>query len=166
MTNRQWCLASRPQGRVSESDLEWREEPAAEPQKGEIRVRNIYLSLDPTNRAWMNAADSYLPMLPIGAVMRGITLGVVDGSENPDFSSGDLVQGMGGFQEYYTGEAVTFSKLPRIPGLPLTAYLGAMGHIGFTAYFGLLDIGQPNKGKTRVVSAPAGPVCSRVGHTG
>ncbi len=163
MTNRQWRLAARPQGRVSESDFEWREEPVPEPGAGDIRVRNVYLSLDPTNRVWMNAADSYLPMLSIGAVMRGITLGVVDSSQNSGFQPGDLVQGMGGWQDYYTGEATTFSKLPRIPGVPLTAYFGAMGHIGFTAFFGLLDIGQPTEGETLVVSAAAGAVGSLVG---
>jgi NADPH-dependent curcumin reductase CurA len=166
MTNRQWRLAARPQGRVSESDFEWREEPAADPGAGQIRVRNIHLSLDPTNRIWMNAADSYMPMLPLGDVMRGLAIGVVESSNHPGFQEGDIVQGLAGWQEYYTGEASTFSKLRRIPGVPLSAYFGALGHIGFTAYFGLLDIGQPKEGETLVVSAAGGAVGSLVGQIG
>jgi NADPH-dependent curcumin reductase len=151
---------------VSESDFEWREEPLEEPRDNEILVRNIYLSLDPTNRVWMNPVDSYLPMLPLGAVMRGIAIGVVEESKNPAFQQGDIVQGLAGWQEYYTGDAATFSKLPRIPGMSLATFFGALGHIGFTAYFGLLDLGQPKEGETLVVSAAAGAVGSLTGQIG
>ncbi len=136
------------------------------PGDGEILVRNIYLSLDPTNRVWMNPVDSYLPMLPLGSVMRGVALGVVEDSKHSGFETGDIVQGLSGWQEYYTGDVTTFSKLPRIPGLPLSAFFGAMGHIGFTAYFGLLDLGQPKEGETLVVSAAAGAVGSLTGQIG
>ena len=105
-------------------------------------------------------------MIPLGSVMRGITLGVVEDSRNPAFAPGDIVQGLGGWQEYYTGDVEGWSKLPRIPGVPLTAYFGAMGHIGFTAYFGLMDIGQPKPGETLVVSAAAGAVGSLAGQMG
>jgi NADPH-dependent curcumin reductase CurA len=159
-------LIARPQGRVSESDFEWREEPVTEPGDGQILVRNVYLSLDPTNRVWMNPVDSYLPMLPLGAVMRGVAIGVVEESKIPNFQKGDIVQGLSGWQEYYTGDTSTFSKLPRIPGMSLAVYFGAMGHIGFTAYFGLLDLGQPKEGETLVVSAAAGAVGSLTGQIG
>lgn len=164
--NHQWRLAARPQGRVSESDFEWKEEPVAEPGDGQILVRIIYLSLDPTNRVWMNAADSYLPMLPLGAVMRGGAIGVVEDSKNPGFHKGDIVLGLAGWQDFYSGDPATFSRLPRIPGMPLSVYFGALGHIGFTAYFGLLDLGQPKVGETLVVSAAAGAVGSLVGQIG
>lgn len=165
-TNHMWRLKSRPQGRVAETDFEWREEPVRQPAEGEILVRNHYLSLDPTNRIWMNAADSYLPMLPLGAVMRGVAIGTVEASNNPNFKAGDLVQGLAGWQEYYTGDSATFSKLPRFPGMPITTYFGALGHIGFTSYFGLLELGQPKEGDTLVVSAAAGAVGSLAGQMG
>lgn len=164
--NGQWHIAARPQGRAKETDFAWTEEPANSPGAGQIRVRIVYLSLDPTNRFWMEPEDGYLPALPLGAVMRGITLGVVEESRNPAFEPGDLVQGLGGWQQYYVGGSETWIKLPRIPGLPLTAFLGAMGHIGFTAYFGLMEIAQPKPGETLVVSAAAGAVGSLAGQMG
>jgi len=164
--NHQWRIAARPRGRARESDFEWAEEALPALGDGHIRVRIVYLSLDPTNRFWMEPADGYLPALPLGAVMRGITLGVVEESRNPAFTPGDLVQGLGGWQEICSGSATGWTKLPRIPGLPLTAFFGAMGHIGFTAYFGLMDIGQPKPGETLVVTAAAGAVGSIAGQIG
>jgi NADPH-dependent curcumin reductase CurA len=164
--NHQWRLASRPQGRVKESDFQWSEASTPELGEGQILIRNIYLSLDPANRAWMAPVDSYLPMLQLGEVMRGVTLGVVEQSRNSGFAPGDIVQGLGGWQEYYAGEAMGWTKLPRIPGLPLIAFFGALGHIGFTAWFGLMDIGQPKPGETLVVSAAAGAVGSLAGQMG
>ena len=164
--NHQWRLAGRPEGLAKESDFDWAEEPESPLQDGEVRVRIVYLSLDPTNRGWMEPTAGYLPALPLGAVMRGITLGAVEESRNPAFAPGDIVQGLGGWQEYYVGDLAGWTKLPRIPGLPLTAYLAAMGHIGFTAYFGLMDIGQPRPGETLVVSAAAGAVGSLAGQMG
>ncbi len=164
--NHQWRIAARPEGRAKESDFTWTEEALPALADGQIRVRIIYLSLDPTNRFWMEPADGYLPALPLGAVMRGITLGVVEESRHPGFMAGDIVQGLGGWQEIYTGPAEGWSKLQRIPGVPLTAFFGAMGHIGFTAYFGLFDIGQPKPGETLVVTAAAGAVGSIAGQMG
>ncbi len=114
----------------------------------------------------MEPVDSYMPMLPLGSVMRGGTIGVVEASRNTAFAAGDIVQGMGGWQEFYAGEATGWNKLARIPGVPLTAFLAAMGHIGFTAYFGIMDIGQPKAGETLVVSAAAGAVGSIAGQIG
>ena len=164
--NRQWRIAARPEGRIKDSDFVWAEEPTRSLTEGEIRVRTVYLSLDPTNRVWMEPADSYLPALPLGAVMRGISIGVVEESCAPSFEPGDIVQGLGGWQEVYSGAADGWTKLPHIPGLPLAAFFGAMGHIGFTAYFGITDIGQPKPGETLVVSAAAGAVGSLAGQMG
>ena len=164
--NHQWRLASRPQGRVTESNFNWAQAPVPEITEGQIVVRVIYLSLDPAGRRWMEPVDSYMPMLKIGDVMRGGTLGIVESSRNPGFSAGDLVHGLGGWQEYYAGDATGWRKLPRVPGIPLTAFMGAIGHIGFTAYFGLMDIGKPKPGETLVVSAAAGAVGSVAGQIG
>jgi hypothetical protein len=164
--NHTWRIVERPQGRAAESNFKWAEETTHQLGEGQILVRNVYLSLDPTNRVWMEPVDTYLPMLPMEAVMRGITLGVVEASRSPAFTSGDLVQGLGGWQEYYAGDTAGWSKLPRIPGLPLTAFFGAMGHIGFTAYFGLMEIGKPKAGETLVVSAAGGAVGSLAGQIG
>src|SRR5512136_245350 len=164
--NRQWRLAARPMGAVKESDFEWREEPAPTPGEGEVLVHNLYLSLDPTNRGWMNETATYLPPIAIGAVMRGITIGVVEQSHNARFPEGTLVQGMLGWQEYALSNGADLTMLPNDPSIPLTAHMGLFGIVGPTAYFGLLDIGKPKAGETLVVSAAAGAVGSLVGQIG
>ncbi len=164
--NHQWRLVSRPHGRATESDFEWAEASVPEIEESQILVRIIYLSLDPAQRMWMEPVDSYMPMLPLRAVMRGGTLGVIEASRNSGYAVGDIVQGMGGWQEYYAGDVTGWTKLTRIPGVALTAFLAAMGHIGFTAYFGVMDIGQPKAGETLVVSAAAGAVGSIAGQIG
>jgi len=164
--NRQWRLAARPAGRVTPADFVWKEEAIRSLADSEVLVRNIYLSLDPTNRVWMNAAPSYLPALEIGDVMRGFAIGAVEDSRHPAFSPGDLVQGILGWQEYAITNGATVAKVRRDLPVPLHAHFGLLGHIGLTAYFGLLDIGKPAAGETLVVSAAAGAVGSLVGQIG
>ena len=164
--NRQWRLAARPVGLVKESDFEWREEPVPTPGEGELVVRNLYLSLDPTYRGWMNEAATYLRPVAIGEVMRGITLGVVEQSRHAQFPEGTLVQGTLGWQDYALTNGTGLTVLPNDRSTPLTAHLGLFGIIGPTAYFGLLDIGKPKAGETLVVSAAAGAVGSLVGQIG
>lgn len=164
--NRQWRLAARPVGNFKDSDFQWTEEPVPEIKDGELLVHNKYISLDPTNRGWANAVDTYLPAVKLGDVMRGGAIGVVEESRNPGFNVGDHVSGLLGWQEYAISNGTGLAKLPEIPGLPLTAHLGLFGHIGLTAYFGLLDVGQPKAGETLVVSAAAGAVGSLVGQIG
>jgi hypothetical protein len=164
--NRQWRLAARPAGLMKDSDFSWREEPVAELGEGQVLVRNLYLSLDPTNRGWVNERPTYLPPVGIGEVMRGIAIGVVEESRNPKFREGTHVQGLLGWQEYAISSGTGLTPLPRIPGVELTAYLALFGHIGLTAYFGLLDIGKPQSGETLVVSAAAGATGSLVGQIG
>jgi len=164
--NHQWLLASRPQGRATEANFTWAEALVPELAEGQILVRVIYLSLDPANRIWMEPVDTYMPKIPLGAVMRGITIGVVEASRNPGYAPGDIVQGFGGWQEYYSGDAAGWNKLPRIPGVPVAAFLATMGHIGFTAYFGLKDVAQIKPGETLVVTAAAGAVGSIAGQIG
>ena len=163
--NGKWILTARPQGTLKGNELEWKEEPAPDIAQNQVRVRVLYLSLDPTNRIWMNAMDSYLPAIPLGEVMRGGALGVVEESRHPGFVAGDLVQGLLGWQRYWTGDGGAINKLPRLP-IPLTGYFGLLGHIGLTAYFGLVDVGKPQAGETLVVSAAAGAVGSLAGQIG
>jgi NADPH-dependent curcumin reductase CurA len=165
-TNRQWRLAARPVGTFKDSDFKWNVESVPELKGEEILVHNQYLSLDPTNRAWANETDTYLPAVPLGEVMRGFALGVVEESRNPNYKPGDHVSGLLGWQEYAVTNGIGLAKLPEIPGLPLTAHLGLFGHIGLTAYYGLLDVGEPKAGETLVVSAAAGAVGSLVGQIG
>ena len=164
--NRQWRLAARPVGTFKDSDFKWTEEAVPDLKEGELLVHNEYLSLDPTNRGWANATDTYLPAVKLGDVMRGGAIGVVEESRNPNFKSGDHVSGLLGWQEYAVSDGIGIAKLPEIPGMPLTAHLGLFGHIGLTAYFGLLDVAQPKAGETLVVSAAAGAVGSLVGQIG
>lgn len=163
--NHQWRLAARPEGLIKETDFTWAEEAVPELQDGQFLVRNLYLSLDPTMRMWATR-DTYLPAVGIGEVMRGGTIGVIEESRNANFKVGDYVSGLLGWQEYTITDGKGVNALPNLPGVPLTAHFGLFGHIGMTAYFGLLDIGQPKPGETLVVSAAAGAVGSLVGQIG
>ena len=163
--NRQWRLAARPTGLFKESDFKLTEEPVPDPGEGKVLVRNLYLSLDPTNRGWASM-DTYLPAVAIGDVMRGIGIGAVEKSRHSKFQEGDIVQGMLGWQQYALSDGSGLMVLPRNPNIPLTAYFGLFGHIGLTAYYGLLDVGRPKAGETLVVTAAAGAVGSIAGQIG
>ena len=166
-TNRQWVLNQRPDTTISGDALALKESPVAAIGEDELLIRNIYLSLDPTNRIWMSDREQYLPPVGIGDVMRGMTIGVVEESRSDRFAEGDLVMpAEGGWQLYTTAKAKGTRKFAPAPGVPLTAYLSVMGGTGLTAYFGLLDVGQPKEGETLVVSAAAGAVGSIVGQIG
>lgn len=163
--NPQWRLAARPVGNPKVTDFEWVETELQPLREGEVLVRNLWLSLDPTNRVWMNDADSYLPKLNLGEVMRGSTLGVVEESRNPGFRPGDPVAGLLGWQQWAVSNGMGVYTLPPLP-VPLEAQFGLLSHIGFTAYFGLLDIGKPQAGETLVVTAAAGAVGSLAAQIG
>lgn len=163
-TNQSWVLRKRPVGEIKEGDLELVETPLAPLEEGQVRVRTVYLSLDPTNRIWMSDMDSYLPPVQIGEAMRGGGLSVVTESRFEGLEPGDIVNtGLAGWSVYNTLPGTSLAKLPRLPGVPLTAYMGPLGATGMTAYFGLMDIGKPKAGETVVVSAAAGAVGSMVG---
>ena len=164
-TNRQWRLAARPTGLFKESDFKLTEEPVPDPGEGKVLVRNLYLSLDPTNRGWASM-DTYLPAVAIGDVMRGIGIGAVEKSRHSKFQEGNIVQGMLGWQQYALSDGAGLTVLPKNPNIPLTAYFGLFGHIGLTAYYGLLDVGRPKAGETLVVTAAAGAVGSIAGQIG
>jgi len=168
MINRQWRLARRPVGLAKESDFEWREEPAPTPGPGQILVRNEYLSVDPASRAWMWQDNTTLPAQPLGSIVRGITLGTVVQSHNSAFPEGGSVLGVLGWQDYAVtdGGSDAVMRLPDDDAVAPTMQLGLLGHIGITAYFGLLEIGRPRAGETLVVSSAAGAVGSLVGQLG
>jgi hypothetical protein len=141
----------------------WGEEPVKEPADGEILVRVLYLSADPTQRGWISR-DTYLPAVPIGDVVRSLGVGRVVASKSPKFAEGDLVSGLVGWQDYAImaadgGRAPL--KLP--PGVPVPLAMSALGMTGITAYFGLLDVGKPKAGETVLVSGAAGATGSVVG---
>jgi len=163
-SNRQWVLRKRPVGDIAPGDLELVEAPKPTPGDGDILIRTVYLSLDPTNRIWMSDIDQYMPPVDIGDVMRGGTLGVVEQSNNAAFAVGDIViPGLGGWQDYAVSNGDGVTKIPPGLGIPLDAFMSVLGATGMTAYFGLLEIGQPKPGETVVVSAAAGAVGSTVG---
>src|SRR5262245_35166174 len=162
--NPAWVLKQRPHREVQSTDLELVESPIAHLVDDQILVKNIYLSLDPTNRIWMSSRDQYLPPVGIGEVMRGVTVGVVEDSTSSRFQPGDTVLlGQGGWQLYTICGASAATRIRRRDNVPLTASLSVLGATGLTAYCGLLDVCRPNPGETLVVSAAAGAVGSIVG---
>ena len=163
MKNRQWLLARRPQGMISEGDFLWTETEAPAPAEGEVLVRNLWLSCDPTQRGWI-AGDTYLPAVKIGAVVRAFAVGRVVESRHPKFAKGQLVQGLFGWQDYACVKTGTESAPGRVPeGVPIETAMSALGLTGLTAYFGLLEVGRPQPGETVVVSGAAGATGSVVG---
>jgi NADPH-dependent curcumin reductase CurA len=165
-SNQQFRLAARPVGLPKDSDWQRTSEPVRDLAEGEILVKVLYLSLDPAMRGWMNEGKSYIPPVGIGEVMRAGGIGRVVASKSPKFAVGDFVSGSTGVQEYWTGAAddktAAFYKVdPK--AAPLPKYLNALGMPGMTAYFGLLEVGQPKAGETVVVSGAAGAVGQTVG---
>jgi NADPH-dependent curcumin reductase len=162
-TNRRWLLARRPQGPIVNEDFRLVTEPVPEPAEGEVLVRILYLSCDPTQRGWIGR-DTYLPAVKIGEVVRSLAVGKVIQSKNPRFKPGDLVQGLFGWQDYVVaGPRSPSAPSPVPPGVPIETAMSALGPTGMTAYFGLLEIGRPQAGETVVVSGAAGATGSMVG---
>jgi NADPH-dependent curcumin reductase CurA len=161
-TNHQWRLAARPVGAVKRTDWNYTEEPVVAPGDGQVLVKTLFLSLDPAMRGWMNEGKSYIPPVGVGEVMRAGAIAKVIESKDPGFKAGDFVTGTTGVQEYALASAKQLARVdPRMA--PLTTYLATLGMPGFTAYFGLLDIGKPEAGQTVVVSGAAGAVGTVVG---
>jgi NADPH-dependent curcumin reductase CurA len=160
--NRQWKLTTRPVGMPKRSDFTYEVAPAGEPGEGQILVRNHYISLDPAMRGWMNDARSYVPPIGLGEVMRAGAVGEVVASNHPNFKSGDHAVGMFGMQDYAVSGVAGVQKVDAALA-PLPLFISALGMPGMTAYFGLLDIGDPQPGQTVVVSAASGAVGALVG---
>ena len=155
-------LNARPQGMTNASTWRITQDVPPALEEGDLRVSVQYISVDPAMRGWLDDVRSYLPPVAIGDVMRASGVGHVLESRSPAFAAGDAVFGMTGVQSEYVGPAKGFFKIdPRLA--PLPTYLGGFGSTGMTAYFGLLEVGQPKAGETVVVSAAAGAVGSVVG---
>tara|TARA_B100001059_G_scaffold229807_1_gene262953 strand:- start:142 stop:1173 length:1032 start_codon:yes stop_codon:yes gene_type:complete len=163
--NRRIVLASRPVGAPTQDNF--RLETVAAPliNDGEMLLRSVYLSLDPYMRGRMNDAKSYADPVAIDEVMVGATVCQVEASNNNDYEVGEWVLAYTGWQDYGVSNGEGLIKLGKEPTHPSYA-LGIMGMPGFTAYMGLLDIGQPKEGDTLVVAAATGPVGATVGQIG
>jgi NADPH-dependent curcumin reductase CurA len=165
-TNRQWRLKTRPVGMVEESDFEQVETPVPPIEDGQILVRNLYLAFEPAMRGWLDDVKSYLPPVGIGEVMRSSAVGQIVESRDPAYSEGALVHGLFGWQEYCLtdGAPGPMGGVSAVPdGVPPYLVLSALGATGLTAYFGMLDVGQPQEGDVVVVSGAAGATGSVAG---
>jgi NADPH-dependent curcumin reductase CurA len=163
--NRQWLLAKRPVGLVGKDNFEYAENPIPEPAEGEVLVRNLWLSFDPTQRGWMEDRPSYLPPVKIGEPMRAGAVGQVMESRHPDFAQGDIVQTTGGWQDFVVAVPnqgpMGLSKVPA--GITPEMMMSVLGITGLTAYWGLLDLADPQPGETVLVSGAAGATGSIAG---
>lgn len=164
-TNKQILLAARPVALPQESDFNLVEMPVPLPGENEFMVRIIYLSVDPYMRGRMRDAKSYAEPVKLGELMVGGAVGKVVLSNHPDFAEGDIVEGFFGWQQYARSNGQGVRKID--PTLaPISTAVGVLGMPGLTAYFGLLDICNPQPGETLVVSGAAGAVGSFVGQIG
>ena len=161
--NRQVRLRSRPSAIPQAEHFEIVELPLPEPGPGQVLVRNIYLSVEPAMRGWVNAVGNYSEPVAIGAVMRAFAAGRVVASNHADWLVGTAVTGLFGWQDYCVVKPDAIQRRVDDGDLPLSTSLGVLGMNGITAHYGLLQIGQPQPGDTVVVSTAAGSVGSCVG---
>jgi NADPH-dependent curcumin reductase CurA len=162
--NRRFLLRERPTGRIGPNTFELSEEAIPELGDGQALVRVDWISLDPTNRMWINDTPTYLPPVGIGEVMRAAGLGEVVASKSARFAVGQQVQGLLGWQEYaLLDDTAMVNPIDVAQGISPSAYLGALGMTGLTAWIGIRDISKPRPGETVVVSAAGGAVGSVAG---
>ena len=162
LVNRQVVLSSRPTGIPEARHFQIAESPVPAVEAGQLLVRNLYLSVEPAMRGWVNAAANYSDPVPVGSVMRSYATGRVEQSRHPRFTPGDFVTGLFGWQEYAVVPADSARAVTNVD-VPLSTSLGVLGLNGLTAYAGLLEVGRPKPGDTVVVSTAAGAVGSLVG---
>lgn len=156
-------LASRPHGEPTPDDFAFVDVDVPEPADGQVRVRNLFFSVDPYMRGRMNDAKSYVPPFELGAVMSGAAVGEVAASRADALSVGDVVLHQGGWREYAVGAAKEFRRVDPSAAPSPSAYLGVLGSTGFTAYVGLLDMARMRAGDAVFVSGAAGAVGSVAG---
>ncbi|WP_027035610.1 NADP-dependent oxidoreductase [Mesorhizobium ciceri] len=161
-SNTRIVLAARPQGRPKPDDFRIETVDLDQPGEGELLLQILYLSLDPYMRGRMNATKSYAKPVDVDGVMEGGTVARVMMSRHPEFAEGDIVLSHSGWQSFALSDGVGLRKLDPAAA-PITTALGVLGMPGFTAYAGLLTIGQPKPGETVVVAAASGAVGSAVG---
>ncbi|MCB0863096.1 MAG: NADP-dependent oxidoreductase [Solirubrobacterales bacterium] len=158
--NRRFALAERPEGLINDDTFTLETGPVPEIGEGEALVRVKWISIDPTNRTWIGEEPTYLPPVQIGETMRALGLGEVVSSNNSNFPTGSLVTGLTGWADYTViSDANPLMVVPDdAKAAPPASLLGILGMTGCTAYFGMLEIGEPKEGETVVVSAAAGAV--------
>lgn len=164
-TNRQWLLQTRPTGMVGPEHFELIESPLPEAdlEAGQVLLKTLWLGFDPAMRGWLMDVPSYLPPVQIGEPMRASGVSQVIASQNPDLPVGTLVQGLCNWQEYSVGDPKGLIPPNALPaGTPPNLALSMFGSTSLTAYFGLLDVGEPQAGETVLVSGAAGATGSVV----
>lgn len=159
-TSQEIRLKSRPVGVPTADNFELASRELADPAEGEVLIKNLYMSVDPYMRGRMIDRKSYVPPFQIGEPLTGGAVGEVIASNHEGYGVGEYVVNFFGWQEYALSDGEGLLKVD--DSIPLSAYLGVAGMPGRTAYFGLLDIGQPQEGETVFVSAAAGAVGSVV----
>jgi NADPH-dependent curcumin reductase CurA len=160
MQNKEIRLATRPAGMPTVDNFQFVDAETPPPNDGEVLVRTLYISVDPYLRGRMREGRSYVAPFAIGQVIESGAVAEVIESRSAKFQTGDIVTGMFGWRLYNAANAGSLMKVAA--GVPVTAALGVLGMPGLTAYFGLLDIGQPKEGETVVVSGAAGAVGTTV----
>ncbi|MCC5860481.1 MAG: NADP-dependent oxidoreductase [Gammaproteobacteria bacterium] len=162
--NRQLVLKERPRAEVRDTHFEMREGDVPVVDDGQVLLRTLYFSFDPTQRGWLNDVPSYMPPVQIGEPMRAGGVAQVVESRHPRFRAGDVVSGTFSWQDFVLVGEQGISGLSKVPrGVPLTWPLGVLGITGLTAYFGMLELGRPVEGETVVVSGAAGATGSVAG---
>ncbi len=161
-TNAQLRLARRPNGEAVADDFELTQDAIPRPEEGEVLVRAHYLSVDPSARTHWNDGSSYRAMVQLGEVIDVPVAGEVVESRHPDFAVGDLAAGQMGLHEYGVASGSALTRVD-LDIAPLSSWLGGLGLTGLTAYFGLLEVGDPQPGETVVVTAASGAVGMVVG---
>ncbi|BFM08293.1 NADP-dependent oxidoreductase [Halioxenophilus aromaticivorans] len=163
--NRQITLASLIHGNPTPEHFKLVESAMPSIEEGEFLVRNLYLSLEPAIRGWLEGKESYFPPIPIDGVIKGPTVGRVVESKNSQYQPGDIIFALNRWEDYSVVDesAILLEKLSPKEGIPLSYYVGPLGGSGTTAYCGLHEVGQIQAGQTVVVSAAAGATGSMVG---
>jgi NADPH-dependent curcumin reductase CurA len=164
-SNRRFLLRERPTGRVNDDTFELVTEDIPEIGEGEALVRTEWVSVDPTNRGWLNDTPTYLPPVGIGEVVRAAGLARVVTSKHPNYTEGQLLQGFVGWQEWSViSDSAPMMPVTEAPGVESdSVYMGVLGMTGLTAWVGITQIGKPAEGETVVISAAAGAVGSVAG---
>ncbi|MBN9146289.1 MULTISPECIES: NADP-dependent oxidoreductase [unclassified Novosphingobium] len=165
--NRRFLLVKRPVGTPLRDDFQLVREAVPDAPDGGMVVHNRFISLDPAQRGWMDDAPSYMPPIALGDPVRATTVGVVESSRNPDFQPGDWVLGLNAIEDFSVVLPGGFTSRIDVGIVDRPSrYLSAVGAVGLTAYFGLLDAGAPQPGETLLVTGAAGAVGSMVGQIG
>ena len=162
MKNRRVVLAAYLDGAPKESDFRLEEVDLPELAEGQVLVKNSFVTIDPGMRGRLSGRASYTAPVPLGGVLGSASVGQVVTSRNPKYSQGDWVAAAFGWQAYGVGDGPGMRKVTDLR-VPISAQVGVLGIPGLTAYFGLLDIGQPKPGETVLVSTAAGAVGSAAG---